>query len=107
MSENNSSRTILEQAYFHINNGGLEISFCEEKNDDSPIYFAEISLVNFITEVRFRFNLPTTYLVDWMIGALQRVKDRMTLHTDYCEENGGNSYLDLPDIQYKDGQEIK
>ena len=77
----------LEQAYFHINNGGFTLRIVEIRSQrkiritDTVHYnrrwVFEVRTSHFGSGVTFRFPLGNPTMVSWMIEALMRVRNQM------------------------------
>lgn len=101
-----SKKTTLEEAYFHISNGGITFKIVEEAHeresklyppspktiqvgyDPTPIgietrhnrrWYFEVRTSCFGAGTTFRFPLGNPVMVAWTIDALKRVFNRMTL----------------------------
>jgi len=76
--------TLLESAYFHINNGGLTLRVTEEKDGDdsenpeeaTTLWKLHVTMGVYGSEVGFNFPL-TQPIVEWSLGTLSRVYNRM------------------------------
>ncbi len=90
-----TTRRILESAYFHINNGGLEYSIVEETiedddpDSDSPVihqYFLELSQGHMGVETSYRTPLFPA-MVKFLISAMQSTYDEI-ITQDVTEGHG-------------------
>jgi len=94
-------KTTLEQAYFHIDNGGITFKIVEETSERESSRYAsdgtmrvvgietkynrrwyfEVRTSHFGSGVNFRFPLGNLVMVAWTIDALKRVMERMAADT--------------------------
>ena len=107
VAEEQPVETVIEKAYFHIENGGLTLSIVEIKpgGGGTPNEYRfkhELSMHG--QSVESSFPLGSSNIVGWMNMALQRVSMKVAgIHHD------GRNLLpfDAPDIQVQNGVEIE
>ena len=120
-----SKKTTLEQAYFHISNGGLSFSIIERTDTrknctifppdwgDTQKVIGEDPAKHLPTETRYnrswRFKVTTNQfgattefsfplvplMVRWTLGALQRVLDRMDAPQDLLTDGYEHAFREL------------
>jgi hypothetical protein len=68
---------VLEQAYFHINNGGMTLSIIEIDHEGTKEYRFKHVLSSFAQSMESSFPLGNTDIVSWLTMALNRISMRV------------------------------
>lgn len=106
VAEEQPVETVIEKAYFHIENGGLTLSIVEIKPGSvghTREYRFKHELSMHGQSVESSFPLGNSNIVGWMNMALQRVSMKVAgLHHD-----GGYDMFDAPEIQVQNGVQVE
>jgi hypothetical protein len=88
----------LEEAYFHINNGGLTLRIFEKTEDEaSSQWVCEVNMKSFGSGTTFQFPLGNPAMVVWFIQALQRTVSKMSPEGELAFHD------DPPTVKHYDG----
>lgn len=112
-SEKKLVETVLERAYFHVNNGGLSIELIEKTSytegvDGEPktyrTYVCRYSFGSMGGSVSGEFDLGSEAMVEWLIGALTRVLPRLSQEQT---KKTFSPYESAPEVTIMDGASVE
>ena len=107
VAEEQPVETVIEKAYFHIENGGLTLSIVEIKpagNGYANEYRFRHELSMHGQSVESSFPLGSSNIVGWMNMALQRVSMKVAgIH----QEEGRHIPYDAPEIKVQNGVSVE
>lgn len=104
MADSPPVETVVERAYFHVNNGGLTLSIVEVTRDGGGAeYRFKHELSMFSQKSESSFPLGTSDIVSWMNMALQRVSMKVAA----AGHQGAYQPYDPANVTHMNGMEVE